>query len=298
MLYLESFSLASSDSEDSFILNYPYQLEMQCYTHNVYPFKIFPQKQLRRLEFEPVTILYGGNGSGKTTLLNVIAEKLKISRSAPFNNTPYFDDYIRRCCFELFQRNSVPRNSKLIASDDVFDYLLDMRSINEGISDRREKLFEEYYDKRNNHYQLRSLDDYDELKSHNEAKRKTKSEYVTSRLPKEISGGSNGESAFSYFVHEIKGNALYLLDEPENSLSVKLQTELAEFIENSARFYNCQFIISTHSPFLLSMKNAKVYDLDAVPVTEKKWTELENVRIWFDFFEKHRKTLLGEQNIQ
>ena len=78
MIYLESFTLPSADSEESFVLNYPYQLEMQCYNHDVYPFKIFPQKKLRRLEFEPVTLLYGSNGSGKSTLLNVICEKLRM----------------------------------------------------------------------------------------------------------------------------------------------------------------------------------------------------------------------------
>jgi len=63
MLYLKSFSLASADDEDGFVLSYPYQLEMQCYSHeNVYPFKLFPQKGLRELTFAPVTMLYGGNG--------------------------------------------------------------------------------------------------------------------------------------------------------------------------------------------------------------------------------------------
>ena len=81
---------------------------------------------------------------------------------------------------------------------------------------------------------------------------------------------------------------LYLLDEPENSLSAKLQEELAKFIEDSARFYGCQFIISTHSPFLLALKGARIYDLDAVPARVRRWTELENVRVYRDFFEKHR----------
>ena len=36
------------------------------------------------------------------------------------------------------------------------------------------------------------------------------------------------------------------------------------------------------------MKEAKVYDLDSVPVKAKKWTELENVRIYHEFFEEHR----------
>lgn len=292
LIYLENFRLASQDSEDSFVLSYPYQLEMQCFSHNVYPFKLFPQKKLRKLEFEPVTIFYGGNGSGKSTLLNIIAQKLMLSRSAPFNNTPCFEDYLELCDYSLYQRRNVPRDSKLIASDDVFDFLLNIRSINEGIANRREELFSEYYEGHFSRYKMSSLDDYSELKRHNDAKRKTKSQYTAERLPKEINGASNGESALSYFSNEIKENALYLLDEPENSLSVKLQREICQFIVDSARFYNCQFIIATHSPILLSMKGAKIYDLDAVPVCEKNWTELENVREWFEFFEKNREKFL------
>lgn len=288
MIYLKSFRLASKDSEDTYVLSYPPKLEMQCYSHNVYPFKIFPEKQLRSLEFEHITVFYGGNGSGKSTLLNVIAEKLALVRQAPFNNTPYFEDYLRFCSCEFANGIKPPRGSKIIASDDVFDFLLDVRSVNEGISNRRELLFKEYEELKNTRYQMRTLEDYDELKKHNEAKRTTKSDFVTKRLPKEISGGSNGESAFEYFVRNIEENALYLLDEPENSLSVKLQRELASFILDSQRFYNCQFIISTHSPFLLSMKGAKVYDLDSRPVKEKSWTELENIRLWYEFFSEHK----------
>ncbi len=292
MLYLKSFSLASADDEDSFVLNYPYQLEMQCYTHNVYPFKVFPAKGLRRLEFEGVTLLYGGNGSGKSTLLNVIAEKLGIAHSVPFNNTPYYADYLRCCSYELALGRGLPKESKHIASDSVFDFLLDVRAINEGVAKRREELFRDYEDASKNRYKMKSLDDYDELKRCNDAKRKSKSEYVSERLCAEIKTGSNGESAVAYFQNEIKENALYLLDEPENSLSVKLQKELLAFLEDSQRFYNCQFIIATHSPILLSMRGAKIYDLDSSPVVSKKWTELENVREWFDFFELYREKFL------
>ncbi len=292
MLYLESFALPSADNEDSFVLSYPYQLEMQCYTHNVYPFKIFPQKKLERIDFEPVTIFYGSNGSGKSTLLNIIAEKLNIARNAPFNNTPYYKDFLSFCRYSLYNRKTVPKGSKIISSDDVFDFLLDIRAINEGIADRRERIFSEYADKKTNRYQLKSLDDYDELKKHNDAKRKSKSAYTAERLKTEISSASNGESGYSYFAKEIRENCIYLLDEPENSLSVKKQEELLQFLEESARFYNCQLIIATHSPILLSMKGAKIYDLDAVPVTTRTWTELENVRIWFDFFEKNRDLFL------
>lgn len=90
-------------------------------------------------------------------------------------------------------------------------------------------------------------------------------------------------------VKEKAENGIYILDEPENSLSPERQLELLKFIEDSARFFNCQFIISTHSPFLLSLKRAKIYDLDECPVDIKKWYELENVKIYQKFFEEHRR---------
>ncbi len=40
-------------------------------------FKLLSKHDFKRIDFEPVTILYGGNGSGKSTALNVIAEKQK-----------------------------------------------------------------------------------------------------------------------------------------------------------------------------------------------------------------------------
>ena len=40
--------------------------------------------------------------------------------------------------------SQVTRNSRIITSDDVFDFMLNLRSINEGINQKREDLFEEY----------------------------------------------------------------------------------------------------------------------------------------------------------
>ena len=79
-----------------------------------------------------------------------------------------------------------------------------------------------------------------------------------------------------------------MLDEPENSMSPIFQIELVKNIEDMARFCGCQFIIATHSPFLLAIKNAKIYNLDASPITLAKWWELENPKIYFDFFYNHK----------
>ena len=100
--------------------------------------------------------------------------------------------------------------------------------------------------------------------------------------------GSNGENAFDFFLEKIREGALYLLDEPENSLSAEWQKKLAVLLEGMARFEACQFVVATHSPFLLALKGARIYDLDECPVDIKRWTELDGVRTYFDFFEKHR----------
>ena len=290
MMYLRSFELPSENAETEYFCGFPYQSQMMCYDHeNAYPFWIFSRRYLTKLDFEPITVFYGGNGSGKSTLLNVIAQKLDVRRSAPFNETPFMRDYVSMCSFSA--ASEIPEESAIITSDGVFDYLLDVRAINKGVDGRREELFREYekYTDPNVHFRMRDMSQYDELKVRNEARRKTKSAFVTPRLNiGEIRGKSNGESAFLYFTEHIKENALYLLDEPENSLSPKLQLELAKFLSDSARFFGCQLIISTHSPFLLSMKGARIYDLDTAPVEVKKWTELENVKIYRNFFEEHK----------
>lgn len=260
MIYLSHFEFPVPELEEDFI----FQQKHTCYD-TYYPFQILSKHGFRMIDFEPVTILYGGNGSGKTTALNVIAEKLNLQRDSLYNRSNFFEDYIRMCGFET--ANTIPKHSAIITSDDVFDFMLNLRSLNEGIDRRREELFEDYMDKKYGHFQMCSLADYDQLKKVNSARRSSQSQYV----------------------RKIQKNGLYLLDEPENSLSPEKQQELLRFLEDSARFFGCQFVIATHSPFLLSMPQAKIYDLDEEIVDVKKWFELANVRAYYEFFKKHEQ---------
>lgn len=68
---------------------------------------------------------------------------------------------------------------------------------------------------------------------------------------------SNGETSLHYFKEYLQPDALYLLDEPEVSLSPANQVLLAEEINKLARLLKCQFIIATHSPFMLGTLHAK-----------------------------------------
>ena len=283
-LYLERFRLPAQDLEDNFF----FAQKRTCY-HGTYPFRLFPEKGLRTVKFAPITIFYGSNGSGKTTLLNLIAQKARLIRHSAFNGSAFFPAYLELCALS---GPGAPSGSQILTSDDVFDYVLDLRALNDGIDRRREDLFREYLDRQGRSLRLRSMDDYEEFKDNHEAQRKTQSEFVRERLMRNVDLFSNGESAMRYFVEHITENALYLLDEPENSLSVSKQQELAKYLYDSARYFGCQFIISTHSPVILSIEEAMVYDLDARPVKVRPWTALENVRQYFAFFEAHREEFL------
>lgn len=280
MIYLKAFKFPNDDMEFNFFMG----IMRTCYD-SFYPFKILSKNGFEKIDFEPITILYGGNGSGKTTALNVITEKIGIKRDSIYNKSNFFVDYVNMCDMKIHGLN-IPEHSSIITSDDVFDYLLNIRNLNEGIDLKREELFNEYLDSKYSEFQLKSLDDYEHLKKVNTARSKTQSRFVRNELMNNVREYSNGESAFKYFTEKIGENGLYLLDEPENSLSPKRQMELVKFIEDSARFMGCQFVISTHSPFLLSMHGAKIYDLDENPVDVKAWTELENVRIFYEFFKR------------
>ena len=282
MIYLSHFAFPDIELEYSFLMG----IKRTCYD-TAYPFQVLSRHGLRMLDFEPVTILYGGNGSGKTTALNVIAEKIGLKRESVYNRSNFFEDYTAMCNYET--QMDIPQRSRIITSDDVFDFVLNLRCLNNGINNRREELFREYLENKYSHFRMKSLADYEQLKKSHMAHTKTQSRYVRSNLMDNVREHSNGESAYLYFSEQIQENGLYLLDEPENSLSPLKQQELMKFLEDSARFFGCQFIISTHSPFLLSMRGAKIYDMDEEVVDVKRWTELPGIRVYFDFFKRHEE---------
>lgn len=283
MIWIKSFSLPSEKAAfDS--LSEDYRTRMTCF-EEVYPFEVFKGRKMPRLEFDNITIFSGNNGSGKTTLLNIIAETLSLKRGTYFNTGPFFKNYIKLCKAET--ERDLPIESSIVTSDDVFDMMLKLREKNSGINNRRGQLLEDYTEYKWRPYAFGSLADHDALKTQNAVRSRTPSRYVKERVPVSFRERSNGESAYMVFMDMVKENALYLLDEPENSLSVGLQTELKTFLEDSARFYGCQFIISTHSPILLSMKGARVYDLDRENPCVVKWTDVENVKILRNFFKEN-----------
>ena len=141
------------------------------------------------------------------------------------------------------------------------------------------------------------LEDYESNRMQLLARQKslTRRQFIRRTAGMEVKLNSNGETALTYFEQKLKFDKLYCLDEPENSMSPKMQLELKRMLEEFSRYCGCQFIIATHSPFLLAMEGARIYDLDSNPVETRNWWELENVRIYWDFFESNRSLLSQAQ---
>lgn len=270
MIYLKKFELL--DNED----------------WSGYPFHIFLEKEFFNIEFDPITIFYGDNGSGKSTLLNIITETLNknkklISRRKPLVKSDYFDMYTNKCNYYL--ENNIPLGSKIIFSEDIFENILSKRIENKEKNNQRQELEKQYMKYKYNPINYSSLED---LSISVETRNKTQSKFIKSRIEENAREFSNGQTSLEFFDKELKEDSLYLLDEPENSLSPKFQIELIQLISELSRFFKCQFVIATHSPFLLSIPNAKIYDLDSIPVITKNWYELENMKIYYNFFKENK----------
>ena len=184
MTFLRAFTFPDGDREFDYCMG----VRRKCYT-SYYPFKVLSQRRLERIDFEPVTILYGGNGSGKSTALHVMAEKAGLKREAPFNRTSFFDDYVALCGMEA---GDVPPDSRIITSDDVFEQMIAVRELNDGIDSRREDVFTAYMEAKHGHVQLRSMEDYASLKRQNQARRQTQSRFVREELGMNVRTFSNG----------------------------------------------------------------------------------------------------------
>lgn len=313
MVYLETFYFPSVEEEEEELQRFFYSKEdrrpiepaLNYIAEKVYPFSLLAHR-LTCLDFEPITILYGGNGSGKSTILNVISNKLNISREAPYNSSYLMEKYVKMCSFKTDFRYTdedldlvdktnhkydILEISKMITSDDVFKKMIDRRLKEDQKRFKSEMLIKEktvakgVVPKSINLKDERSVEQFNDFYT---MRKSSYTQYLKKTIGRVEPSFSNGETGLMYLMEQIADPGLYLLDEPENSMSCETQLKLVEFIELSARAFNTQFIIATHSPFLLSIPNAKIYNLDIHPVSLSKWWELENMKRYFQIFNKYQ----------
>lgn len=233
---------------------------------NPFPFNISAVAFAKHVPLsKEVTIFIGDNGCGKSTLLETIALKLNlpliggmITSNAGFEAArilqPFTEiEFHRETNKGFFFRaedfsdfvNSVENEQRKIAGD--------LRELKGAVDD---SIIKEMSDSMNyNLYRMRR--DYGE----------------------NMQAFSHGEAYLKILQTRIGDKGIYILDEPEAALSPIKQLSLIYFIAEVLKSRNTQFIISTHSPILMGLPNAMIYEIDEDGMNHVPYEETEHYRI-------------------
>lgn len=99
---------------------------------------------------------------------------------------------------------------------------------------------------------------------------------------------SHGEAFMALLTNKLRGNGLYLFDEPEAALSPNRQLAALCAIHRLVQ-QESQFIIATHSPILLAYPNATIYLFDGSGITETAYEDTEHYAVTRDFLNHYPK---------
>ncbi len=190
-----------------------------------YPFNIEVLRNFDELKFsKQVSFFVGENGTGKSTLIEALAINLGLN---PEGGTQNFDFKTKNT------HSNLSKYMRVNTSGDIprTKYFLRAESFY-NFATEVERLVEE--------------DGYGSLY--------------------EVYGGSlhqcsHGESFIKLIQNRFTEKGLYILDEPEAALSPNRQMSLLCLIDSLVKD-GSQFIISTHSPILLSYRDAEIFDLN------------------------------------
>ncbi len=309
MIYLEDFRFPDWTTEEKFINDQIKDGISDYYLGSIYPFNVLSSKNFYCMDFEPITILYGGNGCGKSTALNVIAQKLNVQRKSAFNSSYWMEEYVNLCLCHTHGMYSggeyfihekretkfdISSITKMLTSDDIFNIMQRQRVKNEQTIVKSKILHEDRRIAREMPNDLPRRLDFEtgqgvqEYIDKFQLRRGSFNKLMRSKIGEIEQGMSNGETSLLELSSLIQEPGLYILDEPENSLACDFQQKLAQIIVYSAKYCDAQFIIATHSPFLLSITGAKIYSFDTIPVSIQNWWELGNMKQYFQLFEEYR----------
>jgi predicted ATPase len=239
---------------------------------NPFPFNVPAVKFARQIVLDKaVTIFVGDNGSGKSTLLESIGYFINlpliggfITSSAGFEAARLLKPHLkiewgRQTSKGFFFRaedfsafiDSVEREKGKIARD-----LMELQGqVDDSII---EKMSESM------NYSLHAM-------------RKNYGE--------NMQAFSHGEAYLKILETRILDKGIYLLDEPEAALSPLKQLSLIAFILEVLKNKNAQFIIATHSPILMGIPGARLYEIQDDSMQPVKFEETDHYRITKSFLD-------------
>jgi len=239
-----------------------------------FPFNIAAVRFAKRVDLDAkVTIFVGDNGSGKSTLLESIAYYLKlpligghISSAASFEAArlikPHMDlEWKRQTSKGFFFR-----------AEDFSDFI-------NGVENEKDKIARELGELKG---KVRDsiIDELSMSESMNHTLRQMRKDYG-----EDMQAFSHGEAYLKIIQTRIQDKGIYLLDEPEAALSPLKQLSLIAFILDVLKKDSSQFLIATHSPILMGIPEATLYEIQEDGMQQVKYKETDHYRITKTFLD-------------
>lgn len=231
-----------------------------------YPYHVERINNLTGMNFSPITILIGENGSGKTTFLESIVYLTGLVNLIPEQNSM---GKTLASDFSLTWTKKTKRGFYL-KSQAFITYVNQLDQIKKETQKEKEAVKEAYKYRGDYVVALATMPYNNTLHD------------LKSRYGKGLDQMSHGEGYIELFKSRLIPNALYILDEPELSLSPMRQLSLIALINEMLK-KNCQFILITHSPILMAIKESVIYTFDDDTIHEIAYDEIEHVKLTKDF---------------
>jgi predicted ATPase len=98
----------------------------------------------------------------------------------------------------------------------------------------------------------------------------------------ELHARSHGQSFLALADSRFADRGLYLMDEPESALSIQGQMRLLRLVHDGVA-RGAQFVLATHSPLLMSLPGALIYELSDDGIERVAYDEVRAVGLWRTF---------------
>lgn len=231
-----------------------------------YPFNIRAIHNTKELDLNnKITIFVGSNGSGKSTLLKTIAYyNNSINVSSNDINSSYYDD-IKQLASKMRITYSVKtRTGFFFSGEEFITYINNLKTMKQNLKKDIEEIKKEFIGK--NDYSLKLA--LGPLKG--------QLYELETKYQGELGKKSHGEGFLEFFKARMHQKGIYLLDEPETPLSAINQYQLVVMITDLVKS-GSQVIIATHSPIIMALKNAKIYNFTETNIEEINYEDIESV---------------------
>ena len=246
-----------------------------------YPFSIPVIKYFKKIIFKkPITFIIGENGSGKSTLIEAFAKYCGFneeggSRNIKFstrNTTSDFCKYLHAEVSTEFRRF----DGYFLRSETLYNLASEIETRCE-LTLLKPEFWGDYLPPEGTSAYGYNYED-------------VPSDYGDISLHKQ----SHGESVLSLLTNRISKRGVYLFDEPETGLSIHSLFMMLNIINNLIKI-DAQFIICTHSPILLAIPNADIYEIKdgALNLVQYEDTSYYNLTKYFMLNYKEMLKKLG-----